>query len=120
VEWDSPVWNGKEENDDNRCKADDSLKSFVFTLKNPNNIPARRFALKVEKRDQAIHCNSDCGPCFGYAPDVFVFDNCNENTGSSTYLGGVYTNDTEVYDIIVLTGSFNFQVKEIEVFEITD
>jgi hypothetical protein len=31
-------------------KADDSLKSFLFTLKNPHNIPAMRFALKPEKR----------------------------------------------------------------------
>jgi hypothetical protein len=29
--------------------ADFSLKSFLFTLKNPHNIPARRFALNVEE-----------------------------------------------------------------------
>jgi hypothetical protein len=39
-------------------KADDSLKSFVFTLKNPHNIPARRFALKDENNSQAIYCYS--------------------------------------------------------------
>jgi hypothetical protein len=32
-------------------KADPSLKSFLFTLKNPHNFPARRFALKAEKKD---------------------------------------------------------------------
>jgi hypothetical protein len=35
-------------------KADHSLKSFVFTLKNPHNFPVRKFALKAEKKDRAI------------------------------------------------------------------
>jgi hypothetical protein len=40
VERESPVWNGSE----NNCwKADNSEKSFLFTLKNPHSIPARRF-----------------------------------------------------------------------------
>jgi hypothetical protein len=49
VEWDSSY----------DLKADDSQKSFVFTLKNPHNIPARRFALKAEKKHHAIMCNSE-------------------------------------------------------------
>jgi hypothetical protein len=36
-------------------KADDSLKSFVFTLKNPHNISARKFALKTEEKHWAIN-----------------------------------------------------------------
>jgi hypothetical protein len=38
---------------ENECsfKADASLKSFLFALKNPHNVPARRFALKAEKKD---------------------------------------------------------------------
>jgi hypothetical protein len=38
---------------ENDCtfKADASLKSFLFTLKNSHNVPARRFALKAEKKD---------------------------------------------------------------------
>jgi hypothetical protein len=31
-----------------------SLKSFLFTLKNLHNAPARRFALKAEKKDRAF------------------------------------------------------------------
>jgi hypothetical protein len=38
----------------NCYKADPSLKSFVFTLKNPQNFPARKFALKAEKKEEAI------------------------------------------------------------------
>jgi hypothetical protein len=45
---------------DSNCayKADPSLKSFLFGLKNPHNFPARTFALKTEERDKAIFCDS--------------------------------------------------------------
>jgi hypothetical protein len=99
-------------------KADPSLKSFLFTLKNPHNIPARRFALKAERKDRAISCNSECGPGFW---DIGVRDNCNANTDSYTQLFGiVYTNDTGLDAKTVFTGSKEFQVKEIEVFEVTE
>jgi hypothetical protein len=38
------------------CKADHSKKSFLFTPKNPHNLPATRFALKAEWKEQAIVC----------------------------------------------------------------
>jgi hypothetical protein len=98
-------------------KADPSLKSFLFTLKNPHNIPARRFALDAEMKDEAIGCDSSCGPCFG--SDICVHDNGNANTKSFTSLGYSYTNDTGLHGKTVFTGSEYFQVKEIEVFEIT-
>jgi hypothetical protein len=101
-------------------KADDSLKSFLFTLKNPHNIPARRFALKAEKKQRAILCCSEMGPCFGDPCDMAVRDNCNADTWSDTSLGWCYTNDTGLSMFVVFTGSDNFQVKEIEVFGITD
>jgi hypothetical protein len=95
---------------------DDSQKSFLFTLKNPHNIPARRFALKAEKKQYAINCNSGWGACFNA---IWVSDNCNANTRSWTVLDRSYTNDTGLRGQIVFTGSEEFQVKEIEVFEIT-
>jgi hypothetical protein len=58
-------------------KVDASLKSFLFTLKNPHNFPARRFALKAEKNHVAIRCYSEEGPVFG---DIWVDDNCNTGT----------------------------------------
>jgi hypothetical protein len=100
----------------NYYKADDSQKSFLFTLKNPHNIPARRFAVKAEEKHRAIYCNSERGPYFG---DIAVSDDCNGNTGSFTYLGHAYTNDTGLDEWVVFTGSQYFRVKEIEVFEIT-
>jgi hypothetical protein len=98
-------------------KSDDSLRSFLFTLKNPHNIPARKFALKAEKKQSAIYCDSARGPCF-YG--MGVYDDCNANTDSYTDLGHTYTNDTGLDGRTVFTGSEYFKVKEIEVFEITD
>jgi hypothetical protein len=96
-------------------KADPSLKSFLFTLKNPHNFPARIFALKAEGKDRAIICDSEWGPFFD---GIRVSDNCNANTDSWSYLGLSYANDTEVHGMTILTGSYSFTVKEIEVFEI--
>jgi hypothetical protein len=109
VEWESPM--------ELTYKADPSLKSFLFTLKNPHNFPARRFALKVEKKDKAIYCWSGIGPVFG--TDIAVRENCNAHTYSHTGLGDSYTNDTGLVGKTFFTGSQKFQVKEIEVFEIT-
>jgi hypothetical protein len=115
------VWNWKHGNDNNLLKADDSLKSFLFTLKNPHNISARRFPLKSEMKHRALFCSSNGGPSFGYFPaGISVYDDCNTNTNSCTSLGGTYTNDTGLRNNIVFTGSNRFQVKEIEVFEITE
>jgi hypothetical protein len=94
------------------------VKSFVFTIKNPHNVPAKRFALKVEEKNYALDCSIGCGPIFG--KDIIVRTNCNANTNSHSNLGSMYTNDTGLDGGTFFTGSQNFQVKEIEVFEITD
>jgi hypothetical protein len=108
VEWESVY----------KLKADLSLKSFLFMLKNPHNFPARKFALKAEKKDQAISCNSSLGPCFC---DIGVCDSCNTKTCSFTHMfGDSYANDTRMDRETFFTGSEHFKVKEIEVFEITD
>jgi hypothetical protein len=101
-----------------KYKADPSLKSFIFTLKNPHNFPARRFALKAEKKQTAIYCRSDGGPNF---EDIGVCDNCNARTNNWTSdFGSSYTDDTGLNRKMFFTGSTGFKVKEIEVLEITD
>jgi hypothetical protein len=81
----------------NGCKADPSLTKFLFTLKNSCNVPARRFALKAGKKHEAPQ-----------TPKVTL-----------STLAGI-TPTTLDWTGRVFTGSWNFQVKEIEVFEITD
>jgi hypothetical protein len=98
-------------------KIDRTLKSFLFTLKNPHNIPPRRFALKEWGEYEAIFCRSD--RCSSFC-DIRVVDYCNTNFESTTVtFGSCYNNDTGVDSRRFFTGSPNFQVKEIEVFEIT-
>jgi hypothetical protein len=112
VEWESSIPSSI-----NNFKENDSLKSFVFTLKNPHNIPARKFALQAQEKSDALWCDSDCGPCFGN--EISIENNCNTGTNNSTVLGNTYINDTGLDKNIVFAGSETFQVKEIEVFEIT-
>jgi hypothetical protein len=100
----------------NRWKADPSLNSFLFTLKNPHNFPARKFALRAEKNDKAIRC-APWGPHFS---DIGVSDNCNTSTRSWSDFREAYANDTGLDGRTVLTGSLYFTVKEIEVLEIAD
>jgi hypothetical protein len=122
VKWESREWNGKRGKGDNCVKADDSEKSFIFTLKNGHKVGERRFGLKSEGKWRAIYCDSRYGPCFGYWDcDICVSDNCNANTGSrSSGFGRTYANDTGLNGRTFFAGSEYFQVKEIEVFEITD
>jgi hypothetical protein len=107
------------ESSSGRFKEDPSEKSFLFTLKNRQNVPARQFALRPGSSDKAIWCDLDRGPCFGN--DFFVYDNCNANATSATrYFGDEYANDTGLDGTTFFTGSPSFTVKEIEVFEMTD
>jgi hypothetical protein len=116
-DWEDNSWNEKSECMDNRSKCDNSLLSFLFTLKNPHNIPARKFALMAEWKQEAIWCDSTYGPSFR---DLGVRDNCNAEACSCTCRGSSYINDTGLHPYKALTGSRYFQVQEIEVFEITD
>jgi hypothetical protein len=96
------------------------LKSFLFTVKNPHNIPPRRFELKPEKKHQAIYRFSE-NACFGFGCDLVVCENCNAVAKNYTYsLGNTYKNDTGIDSLTLLTGSRYFQVQEIEVFQIGD
>jgi hypothetical protein len=86
-------------------------------LKNPHNFPARKFAVKAQRKDEAVFAHYRSGPYFG--DDIGVSDSCNCSYNHS-YLGLSYANDAGRDGQTVLTGSFTFTVKEIEVFEITD
>jgi hypothetical protein len=101
-------------------KTDESAKSFLFTLKNPQGLPAQKFPLKEEEKRRAINCFPWRGPGFGHGCDLFVSHNCDQNTDSVSSLGETYVNDTGIDGRIFFTGTHNFTVKEIEVFEITD
>jgi hypothetical protein len=64
----------------NYFKCDEALKSFLFTLKNPHNVPPMKFPLNTERRQHALYCSSAMGPGFGQ--DIEISDNCNANEDS--------------------------------------
>jgi hypothetical protein len=102
----------------NGYKADQSLKSFIFTLKNPHDFPARKFALRAEGKNSAIYVVSGMGPHFW---DIVVSDICNAGAFNYTSnFGRTYANDTGIDKVRFFTGHGYFTVKEIEVFEIID
>jgi hypothetical protein len=122
VKWESKVWNGKPWAADNCFEADESQQSFLFTLKNPNGVTPRRFGLKEEMKQFAVYRCDRFGPCFGgscWGCDFGVSDPSNDKDKSSTSnFGHIYINDTGRDGKTLLTGSAEFKVKEIEVFEI--
>jgi hypothetical protein len=117
VEWESRMWNRKKGDETNCWKADASQKSFLFTLRNPHNVAARKLTLRADGGDAAIQCNYGWGPHFW---DIAISNKCNLGLNSWTFLGNAYTNDTGLHGKTFFTGLFRFKVKEIEVFEITD
>jgi hypothetical protein len=94
-------------------KYDESLGSFLFTVRNPHNTGERRFPIKEAEKGSAIDCDAQWGPRFG--SEMCVADMCNENNRSSTYcFGETYRNDTGI------DGKTLFPVKETEVFEVLE
>jgi hypothetical protein len=99
-------------------KADNSQKSFIFSVKNGRNSPSRKFS--ILNCPYTIYCNSGHGTTFGNGPDLDISNGCNANNNSRTKLGTAYLNDTCRCGQEVLAGEMNFTVKEIEVFAICD
>jgi hypothetical protein len=99
-------------------KADDSLKSFLFTLKNPHNIPPRKFALKAEEKHRAIACDSTRGPWFDCS--IAILDKGDSHVDNTGSIGHAYNNNSGRDGGTLFTGSGRFQLQEIEVFELTN
>jgi hypothetical protein len=119
VEWESRTWNEQMWEQNNCPKADGSLKTFLFTLKNPSGLAPRKFSLKPDWNRSAIYCDKDQGPVFGLEGDVTIRSNCNTSSSSyANYFGHTFLNDTGLPGETFLTGSSSFRVKEIEVFEL--
>jgi hypothetical protein len=103
-----------------KYKGDNSLRSFLFTLRNTGGVPPRKFVLKEGEKHRAIWFDSGWGPTFGEGC-ISVPDNCNTNTISNTYrFGSTYDSMSGEIESDFLTGTGRFTVTEIEVFEIAD
>jgi hypothetical protein len=101
---------------ENNYVSDPSLTSFIFTLKNPHNLPAQIFKLKLA--GNAICGSGSYGPTFGGGHDLHICDQSRTSNGSYSNLGHSYINKTGIAQNQVLTGAREFTVGEIEVFEL--
>jgi hypothetical protein len=99
-------------------KPDSTNQSFLFRIKDSRNSAPRKFALS--NPSQAINYNASYGARFGSGANIAVADCCNQNTNSYPNLGNSSVNDTGIDGRQVFTGAYNFTVKEIEVFKITE
>jgi hypothetical protein len=97
---------------------DESGRSFIFTLKNPHNLGARKFTLVKGKR--AIYCHPGDGPTFGIGSDIRVLDGCNARADNSINMGHSYLNDTGIEGRVLLDPEYKYRVHEIEVFAISE
>jgi hypothetical protein len=100
----------------NQWLSDSSLRSFIFTIKNPHGLSPMIFSQK--KSDCAVLAASSYGPLFGSA-DLRVWDNSQTSQSCYSNVGNTYNNDTGLSGEVVLTGAKYFVLKEIEVFELT-
>jgi hypothetical protein len=99
-------------------KKDESLQTFLFTLKNPRGLDPIRFDLKSGGVN-AIYCTSSYF-AFGGGHDIYVYDNCDKTKNNYTNFGYSFENSTRIDPKIVFDGEHNFTVEELEVLTGTE
>ena len=93
--------------------------SFIFSLRNNENLPPFKAPLKDQNDGYAIYGVSDYGPTFGDGYDLFIYDNAASNTNSYTEFGYTYQRPFGVSDTqTILAGTYTFPPTEVEVFHL--
>jgi hypothetical protein len=91
--------------------------SFLFSLRNNENIAPFIANMKPGHQQNAIYCYPDYGPTFGGSHDVHITNNANGNQGSYSGLGFSYDPPPGTVEAnSLLAGSRTFTPTEIEVF----
>jgi hypothetical protein len=105
-------------------KSDDSLQSFLFTVKNPHNLAARKFSMNPERKKCVLYCEVTHNLLWlGESGVIGIMSECNTNNYSHNegfQQGGCFINDTGLDGPTFFTGERKFTVKEIETFELTE
>ena len=120
ISWNSTKWNGKCGSNNNARRKGKGLE-FIFTLKNPHNIPPSKFNIQKSWLDHSICCDINLGPIFG-CNDIRIENDCNIKSNSFGYYdfkpGEYCFDDTTGKKRMLFTGSSKYKVEEIEVFKI--
>ena len=94
--------------------------SFIFSLRNKENLPPFKAPLKDQNTQYAIYTQNNYGPSFGAGHDIHISNDASSNTNSYAYNfnyyyqapSGVSSTST------ILAGTRYFQPSEVEVFHI--
>ncbi len=103
---------------DSSSKFKTDPNAFIFSLTNKDNIPLK---IKIEPNRPycAIYCNIEYGPTFGV--DFYIANNTNTTMGSYSDLSHTYTHPQYAHGTneaqTFLSGAYNFQLDEIEVYQ---
>ena len=94
--------------------------SFLYSLINKEN---RHLIFEHSSSNKySIGSIKQYGPIFGAGNDICIFDSSNSNTSSYSNLGNTYTHPEYPFNSpkakTILAGTYNFQVVEIEVFQL--
>jgi hypothetical protein len=84
-------------------KKDESMETFLFTLKNPHGLDPIRFRLKGDG-SHAICCETD-RLAFGEGHDMAIFGPCDTNTNSYTSFNKSFENSTKIDSRILFDGA---------------
>jgi hypothetical protein len=92
--------------------------SFIFSLRNKDNLPPFKAPLKDQNTGVAIFSYYSYGPTFG-SHDIYISNDAASNTNSYTGFNDNYQAPSGVSDTsTILAGTSYFQPSEIEVFHI--
>jgi hypothetical protein len=93
--------------------------SFIFSLRNKENLPPFKAPLKNQNHPYAVYTNNGYGPTFGGGHDIYIYNNAASNTNSYTYFNQYYQAPSGVSNArTILAGTYNFSPNEVEVFHL--
>ena len=95
--------------------------SFMFSLRNNDNLEPFKTPLKDENDKNAIRREKENGPIFGVGHDLNIAHDAGSNSLSLANFGASYQSPTgytygQPNAQFLLAGSFKFRLSEIEVF----
>jgi hypothetical protein len=99
----------------NNYKKDESMRTFLFTLKTPHGFDQIQFGLKAGGSN-AIYCGFD-GLAFDSPHDIYVCDNCSTNMNNSTNVGTSFEN-TKIDSKVLFDETYNFTVLHLNDIQI--
>ena len=99
--------------------------SFLFSLRNKDNLPPFKAPLKNQNDVRAIYCNSGYGPTFGVGHDLHIANDASSNTNSGTHFGSTYQapsgyTEGQTNTKSLLAGSYGFTPSEVEVLYLNE